>query len=72
MLNPEISRLFLVNAYYCGLDVHKESTYATVINVFGEVQTQGRVKNEEVLDFLESYPSLRVAYSLKLACAQWL
>jgi len=61
MLNPEIPHLFLVNAYYCGLDVHKESTYATVINVFGEVQTQKRMKNEEILDFLEPYPSLKVA-----------
>ena len=50
-----------MNAYYCGLDVHKESTYATVINVFGEVQTQKRMKNEEILDFLEPYPSLKVA-----------
>ena len=50
-----------MNTYYCGLDVHKESTYATVINVFGEVQTQRRMKNEEIPDFLEPYPSLRVA-----------
>jgi transposase len=61
MLNLEVPHLFLVNAYYCGLDVHKESTYATVINVFGEVQTQKKMKNEEILDFLEPYPSLRVA-----------
>jgi hypothetical protein len=37
-----------MNALYCGLDVHKESTYATIINIYGEVQTQKRMKNEEI------------------------
>jgi hypothetical protein len=43
------------NTLYCGLDVHKETTYATIINVFGEVLTKKRMRNEEVLDFLEPY-----------------
>ena len=50
-----------MNTLYCGLDVHKESTYATIINVFGEVLTQKRMRNEEVLDFLEPYQVEKVA-----------
>ncbi|MBD3206842.1 hypothetical protein GF319_10950, partial [Candidatus Bathyarchaeota archaeon] len=50
-----------MNALYCGLDVHKETTYATIINVFGEVQTQKRMKNEEIPDFLEPYQVEKVA-----------
>jgi hypothetical protein len=44
-----------MNALFCGLDVHKETTYATIINIYGEVQTQKRMKNEEIPDFLEPY-----------------
>jgi len=43
MLYLEIPSSFSMNALYCGLDVHKESTYATVINVFGEVQIQNNL-----------------------------
>ena len=50
-----------MNALYCGLDVHKESTYATVINVFGEVLTQRRMKNEEIPDFLEPLQVEKIA-----------
>jgi transposase len=50
-----------MNALFCGLDVHKESTYATIINIFGEVQTQKRMKNEEIPDFLEPYQVEKVA-----------
>ena len=50
-----------MNALYCGLDVHKETTYATVINIFSEVQTQKRIKNEEIPEFLEPYQVEKVA-----------
>ena len=50
-----------MNTLYCGLDVHKESTYATIINVFGEVLTQKRMRNEEVIEFLEPYQVEKVA-----------
>ena len=50
-----------MNALYCGLDVHKESTYATIINVFGEVQIQKRMKNEEIPEFLEPLQVEKVA-----------
>ena len=42
-----------MNAVFCGLDVHKESTYATVLDTYGQVVTQRRMKNEEVPEFLE-------------------
>jgi len=42
-----------MNAFYCGLDVHKESTYATVLDSMGQVVTQKRMKNEEIPRFLE-------------------
>jgi transposase len=50
-----------MNALFCGLDVHKETTYATIINIYGEVQTQKRMKNEEITDFLEPYQVEKVA-----------
>jgi hypothetical protein len=43
-----------MNAAYCGLDVHKESTYATILDQTGQVVTQRRTKNEEVPQFLET------------------
>ena len=42
-----------MNAVYCGLDVHKESTYATVLDDEGQVLTQRRMKNEDVQEFLD-------------------
>jgi transposase len=50
-----------MNTIYCGLDVHKETTYATIINIYGEVQTQKRMKNEEIPNFLEPYQVEKVA-----------
>ena len=55
-----------MNTLYCGLDVHKETTYATIINIFGEVQTQKRMRNEEVLNFLEPYQVEKVAMKVPL------
>jgi len=42
-----------MSAVFCGLNVHKESTYATVLGQDGEVITQKRMKNEEIPGFLE-------------------
>jgi len=50
-----------INTLFCGMDVHKESTYATIINIFGEVQTQKRMKNEEIPEFIEPYRVEKVA-----------
>jgi len=42
-----------MSAVFCGLDVHKESTYATVLDSTGQVVTQRRMKNEDIPEFLE-------------------
>jgi len=42
-----------MSAVLCGLDVHKETTYDTILGQDGEVITQRRMKNEEILVFLE-------------------
>ena len=50
-----------MSASFCVLDVHKESTYATILFPDGEVVTQRRMRNEEVLGFLQPYPVEEVA-----------
>jgi len=50
-----------MNAVYCGLDVHKESTYATVLDHAGQVVTQRRMRNEEIPEFLEPLKINKVA-----------
>ena len=41
------SRHFM-SALVCGLDVHKDSTYATILNHEGKVINQMRMDNEKV------------------------
>jgi transposase len=50
-----------MNAVYCGLDVHKESTYATILDRDGQVVTQKRMRNEDIPEFLEPYTVEKVA-----------
>jgi hypothetical protein len=50
-----------INAVFYGLDVHKELTYATVLDHAGQVVTQRRMKNEEVPEFLEPLHVEKVA-----------
>jgi hypothetical protein len=50
-----------MRAVYCGLDVHKESTYATILDQTGQVATQIRMKNEEVPQFLQPLEVEKVA-----------
>jgi len=50
-----------MSAVFCGLDVHKESTYATVIDSTGQVVTQRRMRNEDIPEFLEPLKVDRVA-----------
>jgi len=40
-------------AVVCGLDVHKESTYATVLDRDGQVLVQRKMPNEDIPGFLE-------------------
>lgn len=50
-----------MNAFYCGLDVHKETTYATVLDTDGQVVTQRKMRNEEIPEFLEPLNVEKVA-----------
>jgi len=50
-----------MSAVYCGLDVHKETTYATVLDHTGQVVTQRKMRNEEVPEFLEPLEVEKVA-----------
>jgi len=50
-----------MSAVFCGLDVHKETTYATVLDSTGQVVTQRRMRNEEILEFLKPLKVDRVA-----------
>ena len=45
----------------CGLDVHKNSVYATVMSYGGEVVDKRKLSNEEVVSFLDRYPIDKVA-----------
>ncbi len=49
-----------MSAVFCGLDVHKESTYI-ILDSTGQVVTQRRMKNEEIPEFLEPLKVDRVA-----------
>jgi len=44
-----------MSALVCGLDVHKESTYATILNSEGEIVSQGRMSNDRVLPYLSGF-----------------
>ena len=44
-----------MSAFVCGLDVHFESTFATILNADGRVVVQKRMPNELVFDFLKPF-----------------
>jgi hypothetical protein len=43
-----------------GLDVHKDSAYATVMSHDGKVIDQRKLSNNEIVGFLSQYPVHRV------------
>ena len=49
-----------MSAFVCGLDVHKDSTYATILDPGGKVVNQTRINNERVLSYLSSFNVDRV------------
>lgn len=49
-----------MSACVCGLDVHKESTYATILNCDGRIVSQGRMVNDRVLSYLSKYQVSRI------------
>jgi hypothetical protein len=45
----------------CGLDVHKDSTYATILNPEGKIINQTRMDNEKVQSYLLHFKVGKVA-----------
>jgi transposase len=50
-----------MSSLVCGLDVHKDSVYATVMNYGGEIVDKRKLMNDEVVNYLSRYPIERVA-----------
>jgi len=51
----------VMSALVCGLDVHKDSTYATILTSEGKIVNQTRMNNERVLSYLSHFKVARVA-----------
>ena len=49
-----------MSACFCGLDVHRDSTYATILDCDGRVVSQRRIVNERVLSYLSDYQIDRI------------
>jgi len=49
-----------MSALVCGLDVHKDSTYATILNHEGKIVNQTRMENERVLPYLSHFKISKV------------
>ncbi len=49
-----------MSALVCGLDVHKDSTYATILDSNGKIVNQRRIGNDKVLSHLSNYPINRI------------
>ena len=50
-----------MSALVCGLDVHKDSTCATVLDQSGRIVSQARMNNERVLPYLSGFNIGKVA-----------
>jgi len=50
-----------MSACVCGLDVHKESTYATILTREGKIVNQMKMSNEKVLPYLSRFNICKVA-----------
>ena len=50
----------VMSAFVCGLDVHKDSTYATILNHEGKIVNQTRMENERVLPYLSHFKVSKV------------
>ena len=58
-----------MSAFICGLDLHKDSAYATILNSEGKVVNQTRMNNEKVLSYLMHYNVCKVAMESSTAVA---
>jgi len=50
-----------MSSLVCGLDIHKDNVYATLMSYGGEVVDKRKLSNDEVVGFLDRYPIDRVA-----------
>ena len=50
----------VMSALFCGLDVHKESTYATLMDSGGRIVDQQRMTNDGILTYLSDYRIERI------------
>jgi len=50
-----------MSALVCGLDVHNDSTYATILGSDGKIVNQMRMNNEKVLSYLSHFNIDKVA-----------
>jgi len=50
-----------MSSLVCGLDIHRNSVYATVMSYGGEVVEKRKLSNDEVVSFLDRYPVDKVA-----------
>jgi transposase len=50
-----------MSSLVCGLDIHKNGVYATVMSYGGEVVEKRKLSNDEVANFLSRYPIDKVA-----------
>jgi transposase len=44
-----------MSALVCGLDVHRDSTYATILDCDGKIVSQRRMSNDRILPYLSAY-----------------
>ena len=58
-----------MSALVCGLDVHKDSTYATILNSEGKIVDQARMENEKVAAYLSQFKVRKVAMESSTAVA---
>lgn len=58
-----------MNAVVCGLDLHKDSTYATILNSEGKIINQTRITNEKVLPYLCHFKVSKVAMEASTSVA---
>jgi len=50
-----------MSSLVCGLDVHKNSVYATVMSYGGEIVEKRKLSNDDVVSYLDRYPIDKVA-----------
>ena len=65
---PGRSRLTM-SSVVCGLDLHKDSTYATILNSEGKIVDQTRMENDKVAAYLSQHRVGKIARESSTAVA---